>query len=219
MPRKAGTDKNVDKDEDSNRVQLMKKVRTFFGDDKYSDYAGHLFKKIVPMMLTSDNKPGDFKEVLNYSKWSYSGAAFWPLPLVPKTNSAPATAYKVIMDTYFTAENPNISQVQPLVDAAGQVCDFLCPKRWFSRAILFVLFIAIVCYSMASIWFFSLRKLFKQWYFMVFVVATLIFVMLIFSCDPYWKEHRQQIFFLFIVIAAGVSVMWRIRQARAANYP
>ncbi|AQS39593.1 hypothetical protein Sps_04508 [Shewanella psychrophila] len=193
------------------KVSLLKELRTQLGDKQYSDIAGKIFNKTIPL-INVDDKFQELEQVLNYSKWSYLGAAFWSYPLSSEVS-------ELINSTYFVSEEVEFSALVPAVTLATKVCNTLCPLRWQLRVVIYCLIGLVLIYAVASIWAFRLRQLFSRWYFLLFMLASAMFIMLVFSCDPYWKEQQQLFIFIFVLIVFAANVIRQREKNNRSNLP
>ncbi|MCJ8269815.1 MAG: hypothetical protein MJK04_10485, partial [Psychrosphaera sp.] len=149
--------------QDNDTVVLMKKLRTLLGKKQYVTSAKKLYVKTVPMLKTVDDtdERQDLTETLEYTSWSFLGAAYWTLPLT-------AQAQQSLDNTYFAITSSHTDDLlQPIMNIAIQVCNTLCPNRWLLRVVLFLLVCVVLAGAIASIWVYQLRALFKSWTFMV----------------------------------------------------
>ncbi|MBB1487171.1 tetraspanin family protein [Oceanospirillum sediminis] len=196
----------------NNELDLIRDFRRFLSQQSQDEMAW-LFSKMVPILLTQDNKNTHalLNELVGYSRWSFSGAAYWTLPLI-------TSDYTIISNAYFPKEEAEgipglISQV------ATSTCDILCPQRWTLRALLFLLFITVVACVISTLWFYRLRSLVKSWYFAIFIVVLSVFIMLVFNCDPYWRERQPLIFFIFILVLLITGAIIQLHKSREGRYP
>lgn len=172
-----------------------------------------LFSKMVPVLLTQDNRSNEvlLKELVDYSRWSFSGAAYWTLPLSPADRS-------IISQTYFpTVPAEGLTGIAS--ELVASTCDWLCPERWTLRTILFLLFITVVLLVVSAVWFYQLRAMVKSGYFALFVAVMAGFVMLVFNCDPYWREHQSLIFFVFVLLLLLIGGLVMRHKSREGRYP
>ncbi|MGX9460837.1 hypothetical protein ACWXWU_06265 [Shewanella sp. A14] len=194
-------------------VAAMKAFRTLLGDEQYSNIAGKIFAKSLPLIRTNDtDDTTQLQQVLDYTRWSYLGAAFWSFPLSEHTMS-------LIDKRYFTPPMSDFPLLKPAVEFADEVCNVLCPLRWPLRLAFFLIILVVSAYVIASIWFFSLRNLFSRWYFLVFLLLSCIFIMLVFSCDPYWQEQQQLFLFIFILGVFGYNFFRQLAIKRRGSLP
>jgi hypothetical protein len=201
---------------DASSVGLMKCLRRYLGHSENEDVAGKLHAKMVPLLQIYDDSVEDspLQSVLNYNSWSYQGAAYWDLPLGK-------TSGDLISATYFPTpqETNNPILVEPVLALANQVCDRLCPNRWGLRVLLFTLVICIALYAFLSIWIFNLREFLTRWYSLAFMGACSVFLMSLFTCDPYWQEQQHWFFIGFIVLFIAALWWLKMRADEKAKYP
>lgn len=194
-------------------VSLMKQLRTKLGDPEYSEDAGTLFHKSIPLIHVDNDLP-QLAEVLNYAKWSYLGAAFWSYPLLTEGSEVS----DLINSAYFVTKVEK-GPLASVAELATQVCNVLCPLRWELRVVFYCLVALVLFYAIASIWAFRLRQLFRRWYFLLFMLASAMFIMLVFSCDPYWKEQQQLFIFIFILAVFAANVIRQREINNRSNLP
>lgn len=61
----------------------------------------------------------------------------------------------------------------------------------------------LLIFVIASIWFYRIRAWLVRWYVLAFIAIATLFIMLVFACDPYWKEQQQLLLFgvvLFMLV-------------------
>jgi hypothetical protein len=193
-------------------VSALKAFRTLLGDAAYSDSAGKIFAKVIPLIRVNDADINALTEVVNYTQWSYLGAAFWTLP-----QSEPAAT--LIPKSYFPAPPLVFPFLAPIVELTDKVCNTLCPLRWPLRLGFFLVVLVVLIYAIASWWIFSLRQLFSRWYFLVFLLLSCIFIILVFSCDPYWQQQQQLFLFIFILGIFGYNFFRQLALKRRGSLP
>ncbi|NRD75147.1 hypothetical protein HQQ94_18365 [Shewanella sp. VB17] len=193
-------------------VERLKLLRTYMGDKKHTDIAGVLFNKSIPLLQIDGHNTDYIKQVLNYTKWSYLGAAYWTYPLSDGVSD-------LIDISYFSGQDSTFTLIKPAVNLANKVCDTLCPLRWPLRVVFLLLFLSLAIYMLTSLWVFRLRSLYKRWYFFAFLLGYVIFIMLVFSCDPYWKEQQSLFLFLFLFIALVVNFFRQKEIEKRKNLP
>ena len=201
--------------QDNDTVVMMKKLRNLLGKKQYITSADKLYSKTVPMLTTINDADDqqDLTETLEYTSWSFLGAAYWTLPLT-------AQAQQSLDNTYFAITSSHTDDLlQPIMNIAVQVCNTLCPNRWLLRVVLFLLVCVVLLGAIASIWVYQLRALFKSWTFMVLGAVAAVFVLLVFTCDPYWKEHQALILALFVLTLSAVVLALRVKKNREAVLP
>ena len=193
-------------------VSALKAFRTLLGDAAYSDSAGKIFAKVIPLIRVNDADINALTEVVNYTQWSYLGAAFWTLPQSEQ-------AATLIQKSYFPAPPLVFPFLAPIVELTDKVCNTLCPLRWPLRLGFFLVVLVVLIYAIASWWIFSLRQLFSRWYFLVFLLLSCIFIILVFSCDPYWQQQQQLFLFIFILGIFGYNFFRQLALKRRGSLP
>ena len=193
-------------------VSALKAFRTLLGDAAYSDSAGKIFAKVIPLIRVNDADINALEAVVNYTQWSYLGAAFWTLPQSEQ-------AATLIQKSYFPAPPLVFPFLAPIVELTDKVCNTLCPLRWPLRLGFFLVVLVVLIYAIASWWIFSLRQLFSRWYFLVFLLLSCIFIILVFSCDPYWQQQQQLFLFIFILGIFGYNFFRQLAQKRRGSLP
>jgi len=201
------------------RVQNMKNLRTWLGNKKHINRAQRLFKKMIPMLETANPAPSlnVLSNAINYTSWSYLGAAYWTLPINQQTA-------KKINDIYFpTAQTTNNAQMTNLTTQISYynvtLCNYLCPQRWMLRLAMFLLFTLVIFYAMLSFWLYQLRVVFNSKYFLMFSALVAILIFLVFSCDPYWKRYQLVLFMVFSAVAIAIGLLLKRGKDRASKYP
>ncbi|MBW3530702.1 hypothetical protein [Shewanella sp. NKUCC06_TVS] len=194
------------------RIASLKGYRTLLGEQQYSEIAGGIFAKSLPMIRTNDVNTQELQQILDYTTWSYRGAAFWSFPLTAQTMGT-------IEQSYFPPPVSEYPLLEPAVAFADEVCNVLCPLRWPLRLAFFIIAILVLVYVIASIWIFALRELFSRWYFLVFLLLSSIFIILVFSCDPYWQEQQQLFLFIFILGIYGYNFFRQLSLKKRRSLP
>ncbi|MBJ7556614.1 hypothetical protein [Marinomonas spartinae] len=167
--------------------------------------AEQVFKRITPMLVTEDNRnqQNNLTQLVRLSRWSFLGAAYWPLPLNSISQS-------LIDRTFF----PTLSSYPPPLDMAistiNKVFNWVCPNRWELRLILFVTFAVIVSLLIISIWYYPLRSYLSKLPFVALSAAAIIGLMLVFIADPYFKDYQGPILLLFMLVIGLIlfAVRW-----------
>ena len=197
----------------ADEVSLMKCMLDLLSLNDNVDVAAKLYNKMIPLIKT-DVPTEQFKQVLDYTKWSYKGAAFWNLPIAPD-NAA------VITSSYFPDLNVEVSNslIAPIKEQALQTCDLLCPNRWILRSVLFALFLVVVGYMVLSIWIFSLQAFLGRWYFLVFLLLASAFLLALITCDPFWQDYQALFLFVFAMVFLVILFIKKIQADERMNYP
>jgi hypothetical protein len=197
---------------ENDSVASLKAFRTLLGEAQYSDSAGKIFAKVIPFIRVNDADSKALPNVVDYTQWSYLGAAFWTIPLS-------AQAATLIEKSYFPAKPLMFPFLKPVVELADRVCKQVCPLRWPLRLVFLVVVLIVVIYAIASWWIFSLRQLFSRWYFLVFLLLASLFIMLVFGCDPYWQQQQQLFLFIFILGIFGYNFFRQLAIKRRGSLP
>jgi len=207
----AATDDDATSENDT--LALMKALREKMTDKKYSNEIELLYNKMVPLLATKMNESVDksAQYIEQYTRWNYLGEAYWTLPT---NNSDDVLNQDVIM-----TELKKLEFNKALDNTASWVCDYLCPQRWLYRAALFTLFIATLFYVMLSVWFYQLRIILKTWYFIAYNAGVVVFLMMVFSCDPFWKEYRGFMLVLFALFTIGLGFIRRLMREKVGELP
>ena len=194
-------------------VSLMKCMLDLLSLNDNVDVAAKLYNKMIPLIKT-DVPTEQFKQVLDYTKWSYKGAAFWHLPIAPDNAD-------VITDSYFPDLNVEVdnSLIAPITAQALKTCDLLCPNRWILRSVLFALFLVVVGYMILSIWIYSLQAFLGRWYFLVFLLLASAFLLALITCDPFWQDYQALFLFVFALIFLAILFVKKIQADERMNYP
>lgn len=172
-----------------------------------------ILRKIVPVITPGSGETSGLESTLVYLEDNFGGFGFWPLPLGEANGeddgNGAATVIKEFLD-----ENE-------IVEPAGGLCSWLCPKRWGFRIGLFVVFIVSIGYALLSAWICELRSVLGRYIWYVFGVALLTAFMLLltFWCDPFWKNY--QIYFVFVSLTVGIACIIgiSIKKRREAKFP
>ncbi len=192
----------------------MKSLKTAIDTMPSADAATMLLEKILPLFeILPLEQSGqlslqDLANDLTYANWNFSGAAFWALPLS-------AGQYQVVSKAFTVAP---AYQYQQLVQ---QVCDRVCPKRWFWRLVLASLLIAVVSlYLLATLLYYPLQRYLEHP--LLLYGAPLVFaigLLLILSCDPYWHQFQSLILLAVLALVLLGFMLYRRMQQRRQHYP
>ncbi|GAB2911102.1 hypothetical protein [Rheinheimera gaetbuli] len=192
----------------------MKFLKTAIDTMANADDATLLLEKILPLFemkqlaQTGQLSEADFRNDLTYANWNFSGAAFWTLPLSQ-------TQYDVVHQAFSVPANYGYQQV------LQQLCDQVCPKRWFWRLVLAMLLLSVLLlYLLATLFYYPLQRWLEHPALLYGVpLVFAIGLLLILSCDPYW--HQFQSLILVAVLAAVVLgfILYRRLQQRREHYP
>ncbi|MGR5284210.1 hypothetical protein ACP3V5_02725 [Vibrio maritimus] len=164
----------------------------------------HMFKKMVPMLITQDNRDSETEltQLLRLSSWSFIGAAYQPIPL--------NTLSQELVDQTFYPDTPAfLPAFQSLEAKVSALMDWVCPNRWLLRAILFVIFTAIAAVLIISNWYYPIRPYLLKQPFVLICVGSLATLMLVFIADPYFAEYRVAILLGFMAVIIWILLLVR----------
>ena len=192
----------------------MKFLKTAIDAMADADGATLLLEKILPLFemkqlqQSGQLSEADFGNDLTYANWNFSGAAFWTLPLS-------SAQYDAVQQAFSVPVNYGYQQV------LQQVCDKVCPKRWFWRLVLALLLLSVLAvYLLAKLFYSPLQRWLEHPALMYGVpLVFAIGLLLILSCDPYW--HQFQSLILVAVLTAVILgfIFYRRLQQRREHYP
>ncbi|WP_166837598.1 hypothetical protein [Rheinheimera pleomorphica] len=192
----------------------MKSLKTAIDSMPSADAATMLLEKmlplfeILPLEQSGQLSLQDLANDLTYANWNFSGAAFWALPLS-------AGQYQVVNQAFTVAP---AYQYQQLLQ---QVCDEVCPKRWFWRLVLASLLIAVASlYLLATLLYYPLLRYLEHP--LLLYGAPLLFaigLLLILSCDPYWHQFQSLILLAVLALVLLGFMLYRRMQQRRQHYP
>lgn len=192
----------------------MKLLKTAIDAMADADDATLLLEKILPLFemkqlqQSSQLSAADFRNNLTYANWNFNGAAFWILPLS-------FAQYDAVQQAFSVRANYGYPQV------LQQLCDRVCPKRWFWRLGLALLLLSVLAvYLLAKLFYYPLQRWLEHPALMYGVpLVFTIGLLLILSCDPYW--HQFQSLILVVVLTAVVLgfILYRRLQQRREHYP
>ncbi|MEI6897384.1 MAG: hypothetical protein V5786_07870 [Psychromonas sp.] len=190
--------------------ESMVALRLRLAELKYSQNMEPLFNKMVPLLagLSTEHSANNSHQ---YSHWSYHGQASWTLP----NNNV--TGQVIAANILTQVQQGDV--IQALHSTASWVCDNLCPQRWIYRTVLFCLFILTLCYLFFAIWFFRLRALLRTWLFILYSAAVVVFLMLVFSCDPFWQAYRLLMLVFFVLFIVAMGFIARIARGKSGRLP
>lgn len=192
----------------------MKFLKTAIDTMANADDATLLLEKILPLFeLKQLEQSGqlsdqDFRNDLTYANWNFSGAAFWTLPLSQ-------TQYNVVQQAFSVPANYGYQQV------LQQLCDQVCPKRWFWRLVLALLLLSVLLlYLLATLFYYPLQRWLEHPAMLYGVPLVFsIGLLLILSCDPYWHQFQSVILIAVLAFVVLGFMLYRRLQQRREHYP
>lgn len=167
--------------------------------------AKQLFKKMVPMLITEDNrdKKQGLDRLINLSSWSFLGAAYWPIPL-DKANE------KLIDQTFYPTQATLPQPLAQIVQGINTVFNWVCPNRWLLRTSLFISFTLIIVLLVIAVWNYPLRKYLSRLPFVALSTISVIGLMLVLVADPVFEEYQGPILLIFTVLFGSILFAVRI---------
>lgn len=192
----------------------MKFLKTAIDTMANADDATLLLEKILPLFeLKQLEQSGqlsdqDFRNDLTYANWNFSGAAFWTLPLSQ-------AQYDVVQQAFSVPANYGYQQV------LQQLCDQVCPKRWFWRLVLALLLLSVLLlYLLATLFYYPLQRWLEHPAMLYGVPLVFgIGLLLILSCDPYWHQFQSVILIAVLAFVVLGFMLYRRLQQRREHYP
>lgn len=192
----------------------MKFLKTAIDAMANADDATLLLEKILPLFemrqleQSGQLSEADFRNDLTYANWNFSGAAFWTLPLSQ-------AQYNVVQQAFSVPANYGYQQ------ALQQLCDQVCPKRWFWRLVLALLLLSVLSlYLLATLFYYPLQRWLEHPAMLYGVpLVFAIGLLLILSCDPYWHQFQSVILIAVLAFVVLGFVLYRRLQQRREHYP
>ncbi|MGM3174579.1 hypothetical protein [Dickeya lacustris] len=196
-----------------NTQTQLRNLHDFLSQQPQADVPA-LYRKMVPVLIHSGTQPSSaaFSELVRYSSWSFSGAAYWPLPLDEESQ-------QVIERTFYPPETTLPAPLAYMARGVEQVMDVVCPNRWVLRLTLFVTFWLMALSWLVSLWFFPLRRIIESVWFSGFVVLFSAVLVLALLADPYWQQYQMLLLLLFAAIIVAILVRQHLRKNRRERNP
>ena len=191
----------------------MKQLRYAIEKNCNSEEQKKILRKIVPVITPGSAEPSGLKSTLVYLEDNFGGFGFWPLPLSEADGEDDGNgATNVVKE--FLDEND-------IVESAGVLCTWLCPKRWGFRIGLFVVLLISIGYALLSAWICELRAVFARyiWYIFGMALLTAFILLLTFLCDPFWKNYQIYFVFVSLTISIACIIGISIKKKREAKFP
>lgn len=200
------------------RAEMQTFKSTIDSMDKMSE-AAVLLEKILPVFNISQFGNADvvdterFENELNYANWNFSGAALWSLPLArPDYYQALNQAFNPQIDT-------GNAFYRLYLKASGELCGLVCPNRWEARLLLFSIAVLLVVYGLVSLVIFELRALYRNRFFIIFMLLQPLLVLLILWCDPFWHPYQDLVLFGALLLTLLLLWFFHRQQQRREHYP
>ncbi len=165
-----------------------------------------IMEKLVPVLANNKYTEEEFTATVKYSEWNYGGVGLWTMPLTVNETTA--------LSSLFFVEPSSAVEV-----ALEPVCKIVCPNRWPARLLLFLVVVVSVTLAVASIWFYKLQRFYRTSWFVVYLVALAVFIMLVLWCDPYWQSQHLLILACLMAFVIGVVFVRALLQRNASQFP
>jgi hypothetical protein len=195
------------KDEKEDEITQIKELQQWLSRQTNQPEVQQVYKKIVPMLITEDNRNQTpaLTQLVNLSSWSFTGAAYWPLPL-------DAINEQLIAKTFFSAAPQYPHPLNEILESISGLLNWVCIYRWELRTGLFVSFMFIILCLVICIWSFPLRKHLSRLPFVALTSASIIGLMLVFVADPAFKNYQGPILLVFVVVMGWI--LFAVRMVR-----
>jgi len=164
--------------------------------------------EVLPLQQSGQLATQDLRNDLTYANWNFSGAAFWTLPLT-------SSQYAEVQRAFAVQDSYGYQQYMQ------QICDRVCPKRWFWRLVLVLLLLAVAAlYLLATLFYYPLQRWLEHPAMLYGVPGVFtIGLLLILSCDPYWHQFQALILVAVLAFVVLGLVLYRRLQQRREHYP
>lgn len=191
----------------------MQRLKSAIDSMEDSVKANILLEKMLPVFhMKYFADAGRFSNELIYANWNFSGAALWSLPLSDVQYSRLRAAFNppVQTDNHF---------YKAYLSASGALCNLICPNRWQARLLLFSVVSLLALYGAVSLVVFELRILYRQRYFINFLLFQPFLMLLILWCDPFWHPYQNLVLVVALVITLLLQWYFRQQQRQREHYP
>lgn len=205
-------------------TKSKKILRRLIEDSFRGEKRRNVLRKIIPIVSIrgieqkiNSHEIDPFVDDLIYFDDNFAGIGLWPLPVGPPGNEiAKNVSDKIIEQFQRGGLEGNFGE--SVGGGWEWVCDIVCPNRFWFRVGLDLLAAMLILYFLIALLSCKI-ELFSGRYFFIFpaiFVFTLLFVLLLKLCDPFWQERANIIFgSLFVVVIGGFG----IHQLRKALRP
>lgn len=168
------------------------------------EQAAKVYHHILPILtnantITSKTAITNLNQLIHFASWSFSGAAFWPIPL-------DTSAQKIVSDVYYPTSTTLPAPLSVIMTKVHQLFNWVCPHRWFLRITLLGIFAIITTILIVSIWYYPWRKLMVSLPFVGLSTLAIFALMLVFIADPYFKDEQGPII-LGLMLIIGIIVL------------
>ncbi len=195
-----------------------------------------ILRKVVPVIATSGVKEdkADWKDALNnfskqlksqfvddliYMENNFAGVGLWPLPLAADSEK---DEIKLKLERLFSADVTSNQFLGNIIDDHfPQLCQFVCPNRWYFRLLLDLLVGVIVAYWIISRFHCRLRDFYHDHSrdFLILFTITILVIITTLTCDPSWKQRANNVVSIFIAAIVAISLLSYIRKKNQPPLP
>lgn len=200
-----GSPENSDGAKDE--LTQLKQLQKWLSEQPDQADVQRVYKQLVPVLITEDNRnqKSMLNQLVNFSSWSFLGAAYWPLPLSAENET-------LIDDTFFQQAPQYPKPINQMINNINNLLNWICVYRWELRAGLFVSFVLILVFLAACIWCYPLRKHLSGIPFVALTSLSISGLMLVFVADPLFESYKVPILFVFIVVMGWI--LFAVRMVR-----
>jgi hypothetical protein len=162
-------------------------------------------RKVIPVITYNGVKPVQLADDLVYFQDNFAGAGFWPVPIrkvgLGPQKVGPAPDGAGLGPKIYAALNGDFRAAPS--GTKGQICAFVCPRRWLVRALFEVLLLIGSISFGLYIWVCRVRSIGSAYvvYLLLGAIPTLLAGGALYGCDPDLARVRQSLIPLVILIA------------------
>lgn len=195
---------NPSRDDKENELKQIQDLQNWLTHQSDQEKVKQLFQKMLPMLVTEDNRTQehDLNQLFHLSSWTFTGAAYWPIPLTPISS--------VLVEKVFFPPTNNLTPIDTLISKAVELLAWVCPNRWLLRLVLFIAFTGIISILLVSVRYYPLRSSLSKWPFVALCTLSLIGLLLVFIGDPYFKDYQGPITLIFMAVIGWISFAVRL---------
>ena len=200
-----------------------------------------VLRKIVPVIATGSAKkdksdkgvshwteaidkptkhsPTPFVDDLIYLEDNFGGVGLWPLPLAVESEE---NEIKLKLDRLFGTDVTSNQFLGNFIDDhIPELCQFVCPNRWYFRLILDLLVGIIITFWVISRFHCRLRDFYHDHhrYFLILFAVTTLVILATLTCDPSWKQRANNVVSIFIAVIVATYLFGYIRKSNQPPLP
>lgn len=171
-----------------------------------------ILRKIVPVISPAGIGEEQLVDDLIYFRDNFGGVGLWPLPL---NSGKSAASINSSLKNQFQKQGPT----QTVDKLFGVVCDAQCRYRIVIYYVWDILIFLIVVYGLLAARMCALRAIFSKYkpFFLAYCFLTILFISMIFICDPAYEQRQGMLILLLFVI---VYFIWEyVRKVKLADKP